>query len=351
MFKQDSEKPRKHGRARGGARGRIRWVACLVLLVCALGLAACQGTTGGGAGGGGGAGTGGAGQAGHRPVVVATIFAPFDFARQVAGANADVHMLLPPGSDSHSYEPTPADIRLIQTADIFIYVGGDSDTWVEGILASIDTSKMQVIRLIDCVPLLNEDESVAIESGDGLIGGLSATPELDEHVWTSPLNAKLIVQAINASLDEADPAEATAYDANATAYCAQLDELDAGFRDVIDHAQRRTLIFADRFPFRYLAAEYGLTCHAAYPGCSDAAEPSARTVAELIDLVRSNGAPVVFSTELSNGKMAQTICAETGATSMTLYSGHTVSRDDFAAGATYLSQMWENVATLKIALN
>jgi zinc transport system substrate-binding protein len=280
--------------------------------------------------------------------VVATIFAPFDFARQVAGDNVNLTMLLPPAGESHSFEPTPRDIITIQNSDVFIYVGGESDDWVNNILDSMDTSKMKIITLMDCVEVVEEE---VIEGMQEEAEEESGEPEFDEHVWTSPRNAKLIAQKFADAFAEVDPENADNYEANCAAYLEKLDELDANFQAVVDGAVRKTLVFGDRFPFRYFADAYGLNYFAAFPGCSTETEASAATVAFLIDKVKAEKIPVIFHIELSNSKIADTIADATGAKTLELHAAHNISKADFENGVTYLEIMTKNVASLKEALN
>ncbi|MDR3345250.1 MAG: metal ABC transporter substrate-binding protein [Oscillospiraceae bacterium] len=280
--------------------------------------------------------------------VVATTFAPYDLVRQIAGGRANTSMLLPPASESHSFEPTPQDTIKIQNCDVFIYVGGDSDAWVDKLLDSMDTGNMTIITLMDCVDTVEEELLPGMEEEEG---DEPEEPEYDEHVWTSPKNTKLIVQKISAALQELDTADADFYKQNETEYLAKLDELDAAFQAAVDGAARKTLVFGDRFPFRYFADAYGLECFAAFPGCSTETEPSAKTIQFLIDKINAEKIPVVFHIELSNEKMANTISEATGAKVLLLHSCHNVSRDDFLNGESYLSLMNRNVETLKEALN
>jgi zinc transport system substrate-binding protein len=462
--------------------------------------------------------------------VVTTIFPPYDFVREIGGGKVDLTMLLPPGAESHSFEPTPRDIITVQNSDIFIYVGGESDAWVERILSSMDTGRMRIISLMDCVEVVEElivegmqDEEEGHSHGeepftvadvkdralsdwagnwqsvypyllDGTLDpvmehkaesgektaeeyyeqyktaymtdmdkvtitadsisfsrngvpvtakyvykGTGITPvddgtlwvrykfeasgnapkgapryimfsdhlhapakpehfhiyssdesfdalmedtdpvnyptyylsdltnaeivaemighdheeeeaEYDEHVWTAPRNARLIVEKISAALCEADPANASAYRTNTAAYLEKLDTLDAAFRNAVSGGKRKTLVFGDRFPFRYFADAYGLSYFAAFPGCSTETEASAATVAFLIDKVRQEKIPVVFHIELSNGKIADIICEETGAKKSLLHAAHNVSKQEFEGGATYLGLMTKNIETLREAL-
>lgn len=280
--------------------------------------------------------------------VVATIFPAYDFARQVVGDNGSVTMLIPPGSEIHSYEPTPQDIMKISACDIFIYNGGESDEWVDDVLSSIE-GKVTVIRMTDCVTQVEEEakEGMYVHEEESEAG----EPEYDEHVWTSPVNAQKICAAIADAAAERDPAHAEAYKKNLAAYTDELSALDKSFRGVVGSAKRKTLIFADRFPVRYFTEEYGLEYFAAYPGCAEDSEPSAKTVAFLSDKVREDGAPCVLYIEFSNQKMADTICGDTGCAKLEFNSCHNVSKADFENGVTYLQLMWKNVDTLRKALN
>ena len=204
--------------------------------------------------------------------------------------------------------------------------------------------------MLDCVDALEEEtvegmQEIFEEADEE--GG----PEYDEHVWTSPVNAKRICAALCERLCRLDPAGEEEYRTNLARYSAELDRLDAAFREIVADGARSTLVFADRFPVRYFVEEYGLRYFAAFPGCADDTEPSARTVAFLIDRVREEQIPVVFYIEFSNEKMADVICEDTGCRKLRFHSCHTVSAEDLANGVTYLDLMWENAAALKEALN
>ncbi|MDR3210205.1 MAG: metal ABC transporter substrate-binding protein [Oscillospiraceae bacterium] len=279
--------------------------------------------------------------------VVATIFPQYDFVREIAGDSVELTMLLPPGSESHSFDPPPRDYITIENCDVFIYVGGDSDAWVERILSSVDTSNMEVVALLDIVDAVEEEIVEGMEEDEE---EEAEGPELDEHVWTSPRNAIQIVSSLTGTLCALDAEHASLYRENAAAYIAKLNALDADFQAVVDEAARKTIIFADRFPFRYFADAYGLSYFAAFPGCSTETECSAATIAFLIDKVRAEQIPVVFFIEFSNEKMADTICEATGASKLLLHAVHNITRDDFERGAGYLEFMTQNVQNLKAAL-
>ncbi|MDR1892840.1 MAG: metal ABC transporter substrate-binding protein [Oscillospiraceae bacterium] len=297
-------------------------------------------------------------QTNEKTSVVATIFPPYDFTRAIAGdlvaqGKAEITMLLPPAAESHSFEPTPTDISKIQNCDVFIYVGGESDEWVNGVLESMDTSGMKIVTLMDCVEVVEEEitENMEDEEESEEEDGETEEPEYDEHVWTSPRNAKLIAQKISDTLCAANAANADIYKSNTTAYLARLDELNAKFQDVADNAVRKTIVFGDRFPFRYFADAYELEYDAAFPGCSTETEASAKTVAGLIDKIKEEKIPVVFHIELGNEYMANSIGEQTGAKVRLLHACHNISQSDFLAGKTYLDLMTANVETLKEALS
>jgi zinc transport system substrate-binding protein len=300
--------------------------------------------------------------------ITTTIFAPFDFVRNIAGDRVNLAMLLPPGSESHSYEPSPRDIITVQNSDLFIYVGGESDEWVERILKSTKKDKTRTLALMDVVEVVEEEIVEGMEEEEDehdsegnfftrLIKSIfgrehdhDEEAEYDEHVWTSPQNAILIVQAIADQLCEIDSANASYYRRNAASYIAELNELDTAFSELVADAKRNTIVFADRFPFRYFADAYGLQYFAAFPGCSTETEPSVATVRFLINKIKDEQIPVVFHIELSNERMADTISAETGAKKLLLHACHNLTKQDFDSGLGYLDFMRRNVENLRQAL-
>ena len=285
--------------------------------------------------------------------VVATVFPAYDFARAVGGDLADVQLLLPPGTESHSYEPTPADILAVQDCDLFIYLGGESDTWVETILESVEL-RGQTLRMVDCVPLLEEETVEGMESYEeghdhdhDEAPGLGEVVGYDEHVWTSPKNAALITRAVGDKLAELDPANADTYAANSADYAAQIEDLDREFADFFAGVEDRTMVFGDRFPLRYFAEEFNIDYYAAFPGCSTQTEPSAATIAFLTDKVREEQIPTVWYIEFSNHLVADSIAESAGVKTAMFHTCHNVSADDLAAGATYVSLMEQNLETLR----
>lgn len=286
--------------------------------------------------------------------VVATVFPAYDFARAVGGEAAEVSLLLPPGAESHSYEPTPADILAVQQCDLFIYLGGESDTWVETILESVEPQG-KTLRMIDCVDLLEEETVEGMEDHedehdhDDL--GLGEVVGYDEHVWTAPRNAAQITRAIGAEMEALDPDNAALYAANTEDYAAQIDGLDQEFTDFFAGVSDRTMVFGDRFPLRYFADEFDIEYYAAFPGCSTQTEPSAATIAFLTDKVRQEGLSTVWYIEFSNHLVADSIAEAAGAETAMFHSCHNVSADDLEAGATYVSLMEGNLESLRQHMN
>jgi zinc transport system substrate-binding protein len=276
--------------------------------------------------------------------VTVTVFPAYDFVRTVAKDKVNLKLLLPPGAESHSFEPSPKDIITVQNSDIFIYIGGESDSWVDRILESMNIGNMKILAMLETVETVEEEIIEGMEEEEG------EEAAYDEHVWTSPINAMLIVNAITELLCEADPANVDFYNENRLVCINKLAELDNAFREVIAGARRNTVVFADRFPFRYFADAYRLNYYAAFPGCSTETEPSAATVAFLINKIKAEKIPVVFHIELSNERMADAISGETGAKKLLLHACHNVSKRDFDAGLGYLDFMRKNVENLREAL-
>jgi zinc transport system substrate-binding protein len=303
-----------------------------------------------------------------RMKVVTTIFPQYDFVRAIGGDLVHLRMLLSPGEEMHSYEPTPLDIKEIQNCDLFIYVGGENDVWVDRILDNMGDHRPETLRLVDLTDTVEEEivegmmeerghehdhDEVDHDEDEHRHGGDSSHEEheeADEHVWTSPVKAAEITEAIAEKMAEIDPSNAEQYREGANAYEVQLLELDARFRELVESAERKTIVFGDRFPIRYFAEEYGLEYYAAFPGCSAETEPSASTLAFLIDKVREEEIPAVFSIELSNGNIAKAICESGGAVQRTFYSCHNLTREQMESGATYVSMMTENLEVLEEAL-
>ena len=215
--------------------------------------------------------------------IVTTIFPYYDFVRNIAADKAEIKLLLSPGSEPHSYEPSPSDIVAIENCDVFIYNGGESDEWVDGVLDSIENSDMAVLKMMDYVDALNEQTPEHTE-GD----------ELDEHIWTSLRNAQSLVSGITEAICTADADNKSLYEKNCDEYISALDALDKKISEAVVNAKRNVMVFGDRFPFLYFVNDYKLDYECAFPGCSSETEPSIATVSRLIDYVRAEKIPVVF---------------------------------------------------------
>lgn len=291
--------------------------------------------------------------------IVTTIFPEYDWVNVILGenaANAEVTMLLDNGVDLHSYQPTAEDIMKIATCDLFIYVGGESDEWVEDALAEATNKDMQVINLLEVIGENVKEEEV--------VEGMEAEEEheeadseeeveYDEHVWLSLKNAQVLCTAIEESLEVIDSANSDLYKANLEAYVAQLSDLDAQYQAAVDSSEVDTLLFGDRFPFRYLVDDYGLSYYAAFVGCSAETEASFDTITFLAQKVDELSLGTVLTIESSDQKIAQTIVENTQSKDqqiLTLDSMQSTTSKDVASGTTYLSVMESNLSVLKAAL-
>ena len=301
--------------------------------------------------------------------IVTTLFPYYDFARAIAQDRADVTLLLSPGREAHSFEPTPLDAVTISEADVFLYNGGEGEYWVESMLDAAGEHIAVASRMMDYVDALNEEYVEGMQGADGHDHDHehgshddhdhdheedehdSDEIEYDEHIWTSPKNAVVLCRAVCDAICQADAENAAFYRANCENYCAQLEDLDARFAALCESAPRRLLIFADRFPMLYFCREYGLDYRAAFHGCSGDTEPSLATIKFLIDKVEDENIPVVYTIDFGTKKVAAVVSECTGAAIETLYSMQTVSRADFDAGETYLTLMERNFEALRKGLN
>ena len=314
--------------------------------------------------------------------IMTTLFPYYDFARAVIGdvKDIDLELLVSPGQDDHSFEPTPKDVVAINKADLFIYNGGSIENWVEEVLKSLDNKNQTAMRMMDYIDdhkLLTEEESegvFAVNEHDHDEHSHSEeehnhsedneanhdedehsedehSEEYDEHIWTSPVQAALLVQAISDEICKLVPEHKAEFQNNTKAYIKKIEKIDKEFREVVAGAKHKEIIFADKFPLKYFAKEYGLKYCAAFAGCSGDTEPSAKTVAFLIDKVKAADVKGIFYLELSSTAMADTICDDTGTKKYQFNSCHNVTFNQFKNGVTYVSLMEENVKVLKKALN
>ncbi|WP_334100216.1 metal ABC transporter substrate-binding protein [Anaerotignum faecicola] len=293
--------------------------------------------------------------------IVTTIFPEYDWVREILGDkadNAEITMLLDNGVDLHSYQPTADDIVKISDCDLFIYVGGESDEWVEDALRNAANGNMKVINLLEVL-----GDSVKTEE---IVEGMQEEEhehedaeeheheeEVDEHVWLSLKNAKMLVRVISKALQELDPNNKDIYAANADAYVKKLSALDAEYQTAVDAASNKTILFGDRFPFRYLVDDYGLRYYAAFVGCSTETEAGFETISFLAKRVDELKLPCVLTIEGAQHKIAETIVRNTTAKNqrvLTMDSMQSTTSKDVKNGTTYLSVMEKNLSVLKEVL-
>lgn len=292
--------------------------------------------------------------------IVTTIFPEYDWVREILGENpnhAELTLLMNSGSDLHNYQPTAEDILQISSCDLFIYVGGESDQWVQKVLDQSPNSQRQVIDLMDIMgDSLKEEELVEgmeEEQGHEEEEHEHEDGEYDEHVWLSLRNAQRFTTVISEALEQLDPTNAAQYAANTEAYNLKLAALDDQYQELADSATEKTILFGDRFPFRYLVDDYGLTYYAAFSGCSAESEASFDTILFLAQKVDELGLNTVFTLEKSNQKIAKTVIENTKEKNQsisTLNSMQSTTSEDVANGVTYLSIMDENYRTLQTVL-
>lgn len=274
--------------------------------------------------------------------IIATLFPQYDFARQLAGEKADVKLLLPPGMESHSYEPTPGDIITIQNSDVFLYTGDDMEPWVSGIVENLGKSPL-VANLSDHIELEKEIEEGHHEEH-------SHHHLYNPHIWTSPVLAIQMVKNIEEALVKTDPDNADYYRKNSKSYQKKLHQLDQEFKEIVSHAKHDTVYIGSRFSLLYFMEEYGLSYVAAYDSCEEEAEPSIKRVVSMIKTMRKDKIPVVYYEELTEPYIASTIAEAADAEMLLFHSCHNVSKNDLESGVTYLSLMKQNAINLRKGL-
>lgn len=333
----------------------------------------------------------------YRLKIVTSLFPYYDMARAVIGdvKGIDLKMTVTPGQDSHSFEPTPSDVIQMENADVLIYNGGSLETWIDTLLDSLNNKNQIQMKMMDYVDVLNEEivegmdtrfeehdhdehshkednhnkekhkedshseenhkeDSHSEDSSNNLEfhneDSEEEHEETDEHIWTSPVNEIIMTEKICETLSKALPEEKENFQKNAESYISQLKELDNEFRTIVENAKINEIIFADKFPLQYFAKEYGLKYYAAFPGCGSDMEPSAKTIAFLVDKIKEDNIKAVFYLELSSHIVADAIETDTGAKPLQFNSCHNITQKQFDSGVTYVDLMKENVNNLKIAL-
>lgn len=333
----------------------------------------------------------------YRLKIVTSLFPYYDMARAVIGdvKGIDLKMIVTPGQDSHSFEPTPSDVIQMENADVLIYNGGSLETWIDTLLDSLNNKNQIQMKMMDYVDVLNEeivegmdtrfeehdhdehshkednhnkknhkedshseenhkeDNHSEDSSNDSEFHNEDSEEEheeTDEHIWTSPVNEIIMTEKICETLSKALPEEKENFQKNAENYISQLKELDNEFRTIVENAKTKEIIFADKFPLQYFAKEYGLKYYAAFPGCGSDMEPSAKTIAFLVDKIKEDNIKAVFYLELSSHIVADAIETDTGAKPLQFNSCHNITQKQFDSGVNYVDLMKENVNNLKIAL-
>ena len=281
--------------------------------------------------------------------VVATIFPQYDFARQIGGQYADVTMLAYPGNEVHDFDATLSDMAKVENCDLFIYISEQSEQWVGNIFSAMGPNSIKKLSLLEAVNTVEEELVSGMEHEHEEEHEHTDGAEIDQHVWTSVRNCMVFANRICDAF--CDPKHSQYYKDNAAVLLEDLVELDVAFEETVLQGSRKTIVFAERFPFRYLAKDYALEYYAAFSGCSSNTEPSLSTISFLTDKVKNEKIPVVFYTEFSTQTVADTICNATGAKKLLFHSCHNVTAQDFENGVTYVELMRQNVENLREALN
>ena len=286
--------------------------------------------------------------------IVVSNFASYDFLRAIIGENNNIELkfLLGPGKDSHSYDPTAQDLITIQNADLFVYVGGEMERWSDKVLNSLKNEETKIICVADDVKLIEEKEIDGAEEHEEE----HEEGAFNEHIWTSPENAIIMINSLEKVMEEIDPQNKDKYLVNAQNYIEKIKELDKQIQEIVDNKVRNRLVFGDKMPMQYFMEYYGIEVSAAFKGCSTETDPSSKTIAYLVSVAKNEETPVILYIELNNGKVASTIANEvaneTGreCIAMQIQTLHNVSKDDFDNGETWVSLMERNIDVLKKAL-
>lgn len=285
--------------------------------------------------------------------VVAVNFICYDLARAICGVGdasvntvfsgmrktpVDLQLILKPGTDIHSFDPSPKDIMAIENAGIFIYTGGESDKWADKLLKTVKNPPSHIFKLV---------ENIAIEKDEH---ETEHNHEADEHVWTSPANTLKLIDCLAAALSECNPTMADIYSANAAIYKEEIENARNAIRSVLAKKEKRVIVVGDRFPLKYFAQEFGIKYYAAFAGCSSAVEASSATIAELIDIIKEEKLPAVFAIELSNRRIAETIAKSAGVNVLELNAAHNLMQRQFDSGMTYVDTLYANAEALDAGL-
>lgn len=281
--------------------------------------------------------------------VIATIFPQYDFARKIGGDKVEVSLLLTPGTETHTYEPTPQDIMNVNKADLFIYTGENMEPWADKIADAIDSDTviLDASKNVELKKSEDEDEEEEEEHEHEQ----QHHHEFDPHIWLNPENAIVMVKNIEEELCRIDPENKAYYEENAKQYIEELTDLDNDIEQIVESSKTNKVAFGGTFAYMYFVDRYDLEYVTAYDSCGEDTEPSVTNVKKVIDFVNENKLPVVFYQEHSAGKIADSICSETGATKLVFHTIHNVSPDELKDGEGYISLMRKNLENLKTALN
>ena len=288
--------------------------------------------------------------------IVATIFPEYDWTREILGdrlEDVDLTLLLDNGTDLHSFQPAVKDIMKVSSCDLLIYVGGESDQWIEDALKSAANPDMKTINLMETLKDFIKEEETVEGMQEKHHSHEEDEKEYDEHVWTSLRNASAAAEVIADTLAELDPENSDIYKENLRSYQGELSSLDNEYQKTVDQSTHKTLLFADRFPFRYLVDDYGISYYAAFSGCSAESEASFKTITFLAEKVDELGLKEVFTIEKSDDRIAETVIEDTRDKDQkvaVLNSMQSITSEEIADGTTYLSIMEDNLKVLKTAL-
>lgn len=277
-------------------------------------------------------------QKSEKITVVTTIFPLYDFARAIGGDKIDIKMLIKPGTEVHSYDPLPSDMAVIYDCDLVLYIGGESDTWVDTLLDSADINSLSLIEAVEH----NHHEHEHTEHGHD---------HTDEHIWTAPENAVLMLQNICESLCDTDPENAAAYKQNCDAYITEVNKASDKISDTVSGFEKPFILVADRFPFAYLAEQYAIEYEAAFDGCAVSTDISLKTMSRLTDTIQKRNIKAVYCTELSSKNVANALNEQLGVEVIELHSAHNVTLDDFNGGITYVDILYRNINALERGLD
>ncbi|MDL2220480.1 zinc ABC transporter substrate-binding protein [Eubacteriales bacterium OttesenSCG-928-N14] len=276
--------------------------------------------------------------------IVTTLFPQYDFARQLTDDTAQITLLLPPGTESHSFEPKPMDISNIYEADLFIYTGEYMEPWAAKIIAGAPDT-LTVVDASTGITLAGD------EHDDDHAHDPSHNHAYDPHIWLDPTMAMQMVENISAALIQADPDKAERYRQNTEQYLADLQQLDEDIMQMVQQAERKVLVFGGHFAYRYFLERYGISWESAYGSGSSHDEPSMKRMDEIIKFIRQNNIPVIFHEEMVDPKIARTISQETGTQMLVFHTIHNLSKDEMQQGLTYIDIMRQNAENVRIGLN